>query len=528
MCGITVYITKNSYNDQVLSKVSHRGPDLTNKLSFKYKDYNIIFVFNRLAIIDLKHGVQPFVIDNKFETTYVVCNGEIYNYIDIIEKYNFSTKSDCHVIIDLYSRFGIENTVNELDGEFSFVLVNINKINNEIKLYACRDRFGIRPLFYYKDETGLYFSSELKGLPFNGKGKQIIPRQIYSFDNNFSYSKITYYTIGFNKIEINHDIKTQIRNYLFKSVNDRLQSERPVGALLSGGLDSSLICGIASEILKLNGKQLHTFSIGIEIDSPDIIYARKVATHIDSIHHEIIIPVEEWINNLENVIKQIETYDITTIRASTGQYLLAKWISENTDIKVVLNGDGSDELTSGYLYFFNAPDDDISHAENIRLLSDIYKYDVLRVDRGISAFGLEARVPFLSHFFVDMYLSIDSEYRNPITNIRCEKFLLRKSFENTNIIPNDVLFRQKEAFSDAISNKRKSWFEYIHEYVDTLVPDSEFENNNKFKTKESYWYYKTYKKYYPESNENVLYWMPKWTTEHNGDPSARKLTSLVD
>ena len=298
---------------------------------------------------------------------------------------------------------------------------------------------------------------------------------------------------------------------------------------MSGGLDSSLICGIASDILKETGQRLNTFTIGMHVDSPDIEYARKVAKHINSIHHEIIIPVDIWLENLKNVIKQIETYDITTIRASCGQYLISKWISENTDIKVILNGDGSDEVTSGYLYFYNAPTQIESHLENLLLLNQIHNYDVLRVDRGISAFGLESRVPFLSTKFVDAYLNIEKNLRTPIKQQRIEKYELRKAFDDSDIIPKDVLWRVKEAFSDGVSSNKKSWFEYIQEYVDIQVTNFEFDKNNidnRFPSKEAYWYYYVYREFYPNSDLVVNYWMPKWTNEHKGDPSARKLKTL--
>ena len=533
MCGITVYITKN--NDIIktsnMMKVLHRGPDSANMIETEYKDYTLSFVFHRLAIIDLDNGSQPFKFEDDNRIVYLVCNGEIYNYLDIINKYNFETKSDCHVILDMFLSFGIFRTCKELDGEFAFVLIELNKTQNYMKTYFCRDRFGIRPLFYYTDNDGIYFSSELKGLPFEGKGQQVEPRNINLFmesKNKFYIRSLPYYEIGKNTIKIKY-LYNQISETLYKSVSDRLQSERPIGALLSGGLDSSLICGIASKLLEKKGQRLNTFTIGMDYDSPDILFARKVSKYINSIHHEIILPVDYWIDALENIIKQIETYDITTIRASTGQYLISKWISENTDIKVILNGDGSDELTSGYLYFFNAPSEKDSHEENIRLLNEIHNYDVLRVDRGISAFGLESRVPFLSHHFVDLYLSIDPFLRNPIKNERSEKYLLRKSFEDMNIIPNDVLFRQKEAFSDAVSNRQKSWYEYIQEYVEDIISDEELEQNKDFKTKESYWYYKIFKKHYPESDLKVKYWLPLWCgEENNGDPSARKLKSLHD
>ena len=421
-----------------------------------------------------------------------------------------------------------------MEGEFAFILVDIVKDN--IKVYYGRDRFGIRPLFSYIDKNSFYFSSELKGLPFDGLGNQVQPRKIFYIDfinstiNDYEYYKINN-TLSINNLN-NDDyyffILNKIKLTLTESVRNMMQTERPLGALLSGGLDSSLIAGIAAKILREKGERLNTFSIGIEEDAPDIQYARKVSKHINSIHHEIIIPVEKWINNLKNVIKQIETYDITTIRASTGQYLIGKWIKENTDIKVLLNGDGSDELTSGYLYFYNASSPEEAHKENINLLSQIHNYDVLRVDRGISAWGLEARVPFLSHKFVDMYLGIDPSLRNPIKGKRIEKSLLRNAFIEENIIPKEVLLRQKEAFSDAVSNKKKSWYEYIEEHVKCNLDLNDINISKKFPSIESWYYYLIFKQYYPKSKLEVKYWMPKWTNEHNGDPSARKLKSLID
>ena len=524
MCGITVYISKENFNEDDMKNVSHRGPDNTNILKILYKEYTISLVFHRLAIIDIEHGQQPFVYKDDEREVYLICNGEIYNYLDIIRQNNFQTNSDCHVILDMYIKYGIYKTVKELDGEFAFVLLDLHK-ENDMKIYSCRDRFGIRPLFYHKNDKGLYFSSELKGLPFNGDGKQIEPRNIYFFTEKYlTQISVPYYEIGKNKVIIQNDIYKQIRDTLIQSVKDRLQSERPIGALLSGGLDSSLICGIASNLLAEKGQRLNTFTIGMDIDSPDIEYARKVATHINSIHREIIIPVDEWLKNIKNVIKQIETTCITTIRASTAQYLISKWISENTDIKVILNGDGSDEITSGYLYFYNAPSSDESHKENLILLNQIHYYDVLRVDRGISAFGLESRVPFLSHNFVDLYLSIDKELRNPIKKSRMEKFLLRKSFEDSNIIPYDVLWRQKEAFSDAVSNKRKSWFEYINDYVETQI-NKDIDINN-FSSKESFWYTKIFKEVYPNNTNYIANWLPKWCGDIQ-EPSARILDNLI-
>jgi asparagine synthase (glutamine-hydrolysing) len=539
MCGITIYLSKENQDDNKISAISHRGPDMTIIHKFKWFDYNLTLGFHRLAIIDIKHGDQPFIYkDEKSDRKiYLLCNGEIYNYKFLIDRYNLDTKSDCHVILDLYLDFGIEQTVKKLDGEFAFVLIDIEK--DEINIYACRDRFGIRPLFYYTENSNHYFSSELKGLPFDGLGEQIHPRHIYHFNgdqidrsatNSIDHFDTTpYYVIGENIKNLRDSYLNKISSTLIDSVEDRMVSEREIGALLSGGLDSSLICGIAAKKLKKNGERLHTFSIGIEKDAPDIKYARLVADYINSIHHEIIIPIEEWLQTIPDLVKQIETYDITTIRASMGQYLISKWIKENTNIKVLLVGDGSDELASGYKYFYNTPNIEESHNENLELLNNIHLYDVLRCDRGISAWGLEARVPFLSHEFVDMYLSINKQLRMPIKNKMIEKFLLRKSFDQDklSIIPLEVLYRSKEAFSDGVSNIEKSWYEYIQEFVDKIVYDDEFEDFGKgFPSKEAYWYYKLFKEFYPKSELKVKYWMPKWTEEHGGDPSARKLKSV--
>ena len=523
MCGIWGYISSSFQDDKYFDKIEHRGPDSRNLIKFTFNQYKVSLGFHRLAIIDLEHGIQPFFYEyENGEKVYLLCNGEIYNYKYLIEKYSLDTKSDCEVIIKMFLKDkNINEIIEELDGEFAFVLMKFTE-DDKVDIYYGRDRFGIRPLFYRFDDTGFYFSSELKGLE-NGRGKQVEPRKVY-YNNLKEEYVYTYYFIG-NKINEYNNIYKNIKDALIQSVKDRMQSERPLGALLSGGLDSSLICGIASKILKEKGERLTTFSIGMDKDSPDIINARKVAEYINSIHHEIIIPVEVWLNNLDNVIRQIETYDITTIRASTGQYLISKWIKENTDIKVILNGDGSDELTSGYIYFYNAPDEDESHTENLRLLNQIHYYDVLRVDRGISAFGLESRVPFLSHKFVDLYLNCDKNLRKPIKGERIEKWLLRKSFQNEKLIPDEILWRQKEAFSDGCSSLKKSWYEYIQEYVETKITDEEYENTN-FPSKEAYYYYKKFKEYYPESGLKVIYWQPKYTKEHGGDPSARKLKSL--
>lgn len=538
MCGIWGIISKDkpSIVDKKYSKnVSHRGPDQHKYIDVNVGEYYLSLCFHRLAIIDVSNGEQPFYYESGNRKIYLLCNGEIYNYKHLIEKYNLNTKSDCHVILDMYLKIGMLDTLQQLDGEFAFVLIDIQ--DDDIMVLTARDRFGIRPLFVSKKKDSFYFASELKAL--NQCGYQVEPRFIHIYEiNNNNYHSLPYYKLSVdthfdrkmysqcqNLIEDNECIYRVVRDTLIKSVRDRLVSERPLGCLLSGGLDSSLIAGIASMILKEKNERLHTFSIGISDDSPDVQYARLVANHINSIHHEIIIPQQEWIDSLKSVIYQIETYDTTTVRASTGQYLIGKWISENTDIKVILNGDGSDELCSGYMYFYNAPNAHESHNENIRLLNEIHFYDVLRVDRGISAWGLEARVPFLSHHFVDMYLSIDENLRHPIKNQRIEKYLLRKSFEPLNIIPNDVLWRKKEAFSDGVSNIKKSWYQIIEEQVSDCDNYTPISNYLVPKSKETSFYRQIFDEFYPHQ-EKVLdtnhYWLPKWSGNVI-NPSARVL-----
>lgn len=548
MCGIWGSIIskkKNTLNTNekvghLAQLVSHRGPDETVCVDAVFKEYAGDFVFHRLAIVDVDNAHQPFVHETEERKIYFMANGEIYNYKSLIEKYNLDTKSDCHVILEMYCLFGLNNTLTELDGEFAFSLLDYNKKTEQLILYLVRDRFGIRPLFTACDllEGTIYFSSEMKALPVEYSPKQVSPRKIHSFEftsTNILYDIVDYYELP-DPNRINIDFKyfhedeyllAKIRETLIKSVGDRMYSERPLGCLLSGGLDSSLIAGIASKILAEKGEKLNTFSIGMSENSPDILFARKVAKYINSNHHEVIIPQEEWLKAIPKIIYQIETYDTTTIRASTGQYLLAEWISKNTDIKVLLNGDGSDELTSGYLYFYNSPDEYESNSENIRLLENIHYYDVLRVDRGISAHGLEARVPFLSHHFVDLYLSVAPHLRQPVRGKRVEKYLLRKSFDGYDYIPTEVLWRKKEAFSDGVSLQEKSWYQIIEESIPyDFDYVSDFEGKIKAISKESKLYRKFFDTFYPNKQDILdtgFYWLPKWSG-NIVNPSARILS----
>jgi asparagine synthase (glutamine-hydrolysing) len=320
------------------------------------------------------------------------------------------------------------------------------------------------------------------------------------------------------------NINKNVKNILIESVHNRLNSDQEIGALLSGGLDSSLLCSIASRELLRQGRTLKTFCIGME-GSPDVEYSKKVAEFIKSEHTILEITQEEMLNAIEEVIYHIETYDITTIRASVGQYIVSKKIAELTNIKVIIVGDVSDELTSGYLYFHKAPDPSSSHNENVRLLNNLHYFDILRTDRGIASHDLEARVPYGSRKFIDYYLSIDPKLRTP--KFGQEKWLLRNAF--VGFLPDEVLFRRKEAFSDGISTQEKSWYIIIQERVNENMSDEYFETNRiKYidtivpHTKEALYYRELFEKFYKNQGQILKeYWMPKWS--NTNDPSARTL-----
>jgi asparagine synthase (glutamine-hydrolysing) len=367
-----------------------------------------------------------------------------------------------------------------------------------------------------------------------------------------------YDTITGNMIETNqyHKIKTkniydfnEAKRMLQTAVIDAVKkrvivSERPVGALLSGGLDSSIVAAIASNVLQMHGHKLQTFSIGMA-GSSDLAYAKRVATHIKSIHHEIILTPEEFLSAIPTVIQIAETYDITTVRATVGNYLVGKYIKEHTDVKVVLNGDGSDEIGGGYLYFFRAPSDEEFDKDCRRLLNEIHFFDVLRSDRGISSNGLEPRTPFLDKNVVDSWLSADVSFRRPLlstqtqtggagagagagasTTGQMEKYLLRKAFEKTGLLPDEVLWRRKEAFSDGVSPAEKSWYEIIKDHIESQTPSTiKIFSHNMPKTKEAYYYRYLFDQYYSDQYSNIIpfMWLPRWSGE-TSDPSARTLT----
>lgn len=563
MCGIWLYLLKNSsvsvkdfvdFKDVFdnFMKTSNRGPDRST-LEILDNPNNIMLGFHRLSIMDpTTKGDQPFKLEIGEKTIWVICNGEIYNHKFLVEKYNLTLRSgsDCEVLPHLYNKIGIDNMCRELEGEYAFIILDINMKTGKGELFACRDRFGIRPMFYSENKSYFNFSSELKSIIDRDNVKVFPPRNYMHLSNiksdlwefvgfkNYYDFDIHKHTTNFITIENNgiDFIKDRIRETFIESVESKMVSDRPLGCLLSGGLDSSLVASIASRYLKKLGKKLRTFSIGMD-GSTDEYYAKLVSKHIDSEHTHIEFSENDFIDALNDVIYTTETYDITTVRASTGQYLISKWIKCNTDIKVLLIGDGSDELAAGYMYFHKAPTPTELHFENVRLLEDIHFYDVLRADRGIAENGIEARVPFLDHNFVDLYLSIDPNLRHPQSykqfgKLPLEKWLLRESFNQDDYLPDEVLFRKKEAFSDGVSSMKKSWYQIIQEYANNLYDESIFKEeqdrieHNKPPSKEALYFRKIWEGYFGTNNNTCkvipYFWLPKWCGDIK-EPSARVL-----
>ncbi len=549
MCGIWGYISTFQIIKELLlieafGKIQSRGPD--RSFFFETDEgLNIWLGFHRLAIMDdHPSGDQPWIIKDDKNTIYSMTNGEIYNFTDLIKKHDLKMKSkcDCEVIPLIYADHDIDQVLKDIRGEFAGAIVDIENTSKIFTVTLYRDPFGVRPLFYAHDpeSNSLWFSSEIKGI--NGvKDKSLIkpfpPGNYATFDFSPKPKKpkfVQYYDYDFkiNKypfVELTDDfmnpIYKSVRESLEKSVISMLASDKPLGALLSGGLDSSLVVSIASKYLRSKGKKLNTFSIGMP-GSTDEKYARMVSKFCDTNHTHIEFTTEQFLNAIEKIVYVTETYDVTTIRASTGQYLVSKWISKNTDIKVLLIGDGSDELTGGYLYFHKAPNVIESHNENIKLLKELYLYDVLRADRGVASNGLEARVPYLATDFVETYMNIDPFLRIPIEGV--EKWLLRKSFEG-DYLPNEVLFRKKEAFSDGVSSVTDSWHTILQRNIENIYSDADLEKaQEEIKlctpySKEALYYRNLFRKYY-QGCDHVIphFWMPNWS-DGVTDPSARIL-----
>ena len=479
--------------------------------------------FHRLAIMGLTpEGMQPFELDG----SYVVCNGEIYGFEKLKEKlsskYTFKSGSDCEILLPMYFEYGTE-MFKMLDAEFALIIYDGKKK----KYIAARDPIGIRPLYYgYTGGGSVVFASEPKNLV--GICEKIMPFPPGHFYEDGKF--ICYNDIAAVESVCHDDLDTIFKNIhdkLTLGVEKRLVADAKVGFLLSGGLDSSLVCAIAA---KKSEKPIRTFAIGMRGDAIDLKYAKQVADYIGSDHTEVIMTSKQVIESLDGLIKLLGTFDITTVRASMGMYLLCKWIHENTDIRVLLTGEISDELF-GYKYTDFAPSAEEFQKESQKRVRELHMYDVLRADRCISVNSLEARVPFGDLDFVKYVMSIDPEKK--LNKYNKGKYLLRKSFEG-DLLPHDILYREKAAFSDAVGH---SMVDYLKEYAESLYTDEEFKEKCKKYThaapftKESLLYREIFEKYYPGQGEMIKdFWMPNksWEGCNVNDPSARVLSNYGD
>lgn len=545
MCGIWALLCATCSEADARARVEMlraRGPE--GAALWSDQDLPFCLGFTRLAINGLnEEGMQPMAVNQR----HWICNGELYNWRDLAAEHGLTMKSgsDCEVLGGLWTAVDKDPArfFRALDGVFSIVLVD----KEAGVAVVGRDPFGVRPLFYGRTaDGGWMFGSEMKAL----KGVDAIQafppgcfttvplRSAATSSTATTLSFQRYYEVPWLKnpsysptadVHGLQQAQQALRESLTAAVRKRLMTERPVAALLSGGIDSSLIAALVQKELKELGKPpLETFSIGFE-GSPDLFFAQKVAEHIGSKHTSIVVTPDDFFAAIPEVIRAIESYDITTVRASVGNWMVSQYIARHSAAKVVFNGDGSDEVFGSYLYFYRAPTDEAFEAESGRLLQDIHLYDVLRSDRSISSHGLEARTPFLDRQFVAVARSIATNWRRPVRGQRPEKWILRIAFEPTDLLPAEVLWRQKEAFSDGVSGQQKSWYQEVQERVaaTTLMPE---EAQRRWphltpRTAEAQYYRSLFDESYGPTCESVFsyFWMPKWSGETQ-DPSARTLS----
>ena len=523
MCTIMGFSKKTRTAEQILpylDRTRSRGPDM-----YRIEETPTGYLcFQRLSIMGLdESGMQPFRLGGDM----LVCNGEIYGWRRLKEclsgRYEFKSGSDCEVLLPLYRERGLE-MFKMLDAEFALVIYD----SASGSLVAARDPIGIRPLFYgYDSDGGIVFASEAKNLV--GLAEQIFPFPPghYYYKGEFiKYADLT--TVGEYCCD---DIDTacgKIRDKLVAGVEKRLDADAPLGFLLSGGLDSSLVCAISAKLL---GKKIRTFAIGMDTDAIDLKYAREAADFIGADHTEVIIDRDTVISSLPEVVAALGTYDITTIRASMGMYLCCKAIRQRTDIRVLLTGEISDELF-GYKYTDFAPSPEAFQQEAKKRVDELYMYDVLRADRCISVHSMEARVPFGDLDFVKYVMSLDPSMK--MNKYGKGKYLLRRAFEGDKILPDAILWREKAAFSDAVGH---SMVDDLKEYASGLYSDEEYESlRAKYDfarpfTKESLMYRELFERYYPGQAEMVKdFWMPnrEWEGCDVDDPSARVLKNYGD
>ena len=551
MCGIVCAFELKqpveTLRPQLLSlagKIRHRGPDWSGI----YSNNKAILAHERLAIVDPASGKQPLLSEDK--ELILAANGEIYNHRELRkslrDEYAFQTNSDCEVILALYKEKGTA-FLEDLNGIFGFAIYD----NRNDSYLIARDHMGIIPLYMGWDQYGtFYVSSELKALEGVCTKIELFPPGHYLSSTDGELVK--WYKRDWTSFEDVKDNETsipQIKEALEAAVHRQLMSDVPYGVLLSGGLDSSITSAIAKKYAQNRIEsddtkeawwpQLHSFSVGLK-GSPDLAAARKVADHIGTIHHEIEFTIQEGLDALKDVIYHLETYDVTTIRASTPMYLMARVI-KSMGIKMVLSGEGADELFGGYLYFHKAPSAEEFHDETVRKLSKLHMYDCLRANKSLAAWGIEGRVPFLDKEFIDVAMQINPKDKM-INDERMEKWVLRKAFED--MIPKEVAWRQKEQFSDGVGY---SWIDSLKEMVEELVTDEQLAQAS-FKypiqtptSKEEYYYRSIFTTHFPSdtaarsvpqeasvacSTQIALEWDEAF--KNMNDPSGRAVANVHD
>jgi asparagine synthase (glutamine-hydrolysing) len=560
MCGIwTLFDLKNhkicieDYIKYIYS-IRNRGPDYSGIHEYK----NSIISFHRLSIINNSvYGNQPFVKQLGDKYYVLVCNGEIYNFRNLYEYKNRESflKGDCYSILEIFLNCStidqfIHMLKNKVHGEYAFVISEYDIASNELtRVIVARDIIGVRPLYYSfiepENKSSIVICSELKGVPKNYHvATEFPPGNVIVLNVSSAHDQFNIDTHSFQwiydvkpLISPNHSLYIdKIRNSVIASITRRLDPdlEDNYAFLLSGGVDSSIVCAVAANIFK--NKKIKTFCCGFA-EGTDIQYARKVAKHIQSEHHEVIFTHNEALEAIENTIRCIESWDTTTIRASVAQYLISKYIKQNTNCKIIMVGEGPDEICSSYLFNWYAPSPEKLHECAMEYVKNIHYYDAKRADKCISFWGLEARVPLLDPEFIKSYWEIPSEFRHPkYKNI--EKWWLRKAFDFSNLLPQEVLWRKKEAFSDGISSNKNSWFNIINKNVELMYKKEKkyahalnIHVNEIPPTQEAMFYRKIFEKYYQSSNVGIIpkYWTPKWdengnTIEKYIDPSARILS----
>lgn len=548
MCGIVCAFNFKGDHDlirsrvlQMAQKVRHRGPDWSGIFSSD----KAILAHERLAIVDPTSGKQPIISSDGEKI--VAVNGEIYNHQDLrnqLKDYKFKTNSDCEVLIPLYEKNGF-NFLNDLNGIFAFSLYDTKKD----KFLIARDHIGIIPLYIGWDENEtFYVASELKSLEGVCNKIELFPPGHFLESDKMEFKK--WYNpnwLSFDSVKNKETNIKLIHDSLSSAVKRQLMSDVPYGVLLSGGLDSSITSALAkkfaSKRIESGDKQdawwpqLHSFSVGLK-GAPDLKAAKIVADHIRTIHHEINFTIQEGIDAIRDVIYHLETYDITTIRASTPMYLMARAI-KSLGIKMVLSGEGADELFGGYLYFHKAPNSREFHEETVRKLDKLHQYDCLRANKSLAAWGIEGRVPFLDKEFIEVAMNINPNDKM-IKNGRIEKWVLRKAFED--YLPESVLWRQKEQFSDGVGY---SWIDSLKELVEKEVSDQDLKNASNFfkintpRNKEEFYYRRIFQDHFPSeaaslsvpsvpsvacSTPQALEWDESF--KNLNDPSGRSISNI--